>query len=49
MKARLDKVVYSRITAEDLRVLTDLADERQQTISQLIRKVLIDSKILQRA
>lgn len=48
MATKLDRVVYARITTEDYRALNVLADERQQTISQLIRKILIDSGVLNR-
>lgn len=48
MTTKLERVVYARITTEDYRALNVLADERQQTISQLIRKVLIDSGVLSR-
>jgi hypothetical protein len=48
MTTKLERVVYARITTEDYRALNILADERQQTISQLIRKILIDSGVLNR-
>jgi hypothetical protein len=47
-KIKLTKTVYARITSQDFADLTDLADERQQSISQVIRKALIDAKILNR-
>jgi hypothetical protein len=48
MATKFERVVYSRITDDDYRTLNLLADERQQTISQLIRKILIDSGVLNR-
>ncbi len=48
MTTKLERVVYARITDDDYRALNLLADERQQTISQLIRKILIDSGVLNR-
>jgi hypothetical protein len=48
MTTKLERVVYARITTEDYRALNVLADERQQTISQLIRKILIDSGVINR-
>ncbi len=48
MATKLERVVYTRITDDDYRALNLLADERQQTISQLIRKILIDSGVLNR-
>ena len=48
-KVRLQRVVYTRVTNEDFAILNELADERQQTVSQLIRKILIDAKILHRS
>jgi hypothetical protein len=44
----LEKTVYTRITMEDFQVLNRIADEKQQTISQLVRKILIDSGALSR-
>ncbi len=46
MTTKLEKVVYARITNDDYRALNLLADEQQPPISQLIRKILIDSGIL---
>lgn len=48
MSKKLEKVLYTRVTMQDFHVLTQLADERQQSISQLIRKILIDSGVLPR-
>jgi hypothetical protein len=48
MATKLERVVYARLTNEDYRALNLLADKRQQTISQLIRKILIDSGVLNR-
>ncbi len=48
MTAKLEKTVYARITADDYNILTQLADQRQQTMSQLIRKILIDANVLPR-
>ena len=48
MATKLERVVYARITNDDYRALNLLADERQQTISQLIRKILIDAGVLNR-
>lgn len=48
MTAKLEKTVYARITTEDFIILTQLADQRQQTMSQLIRKILIDANVLPR-
>jgi hypothetical protein len=48
MTTKLERVVYARITTEDYRALNALADKRQQTISQPIRKTLIDSGVLNR-
>ena len=44
----LEKTVYARITMEDFHALNRIADEKQQTISQLVRKILIDSGTLPR-
>jgi DNA-binding MarR family transcriptional regulator len=44
----LEKTVYTRITMEDFQALNRIADEKQQTISQLVRKILIDSGALSR-
>ena len=46
MTTKLERVVYARITTEDYRALNVLADKRQQTISELIRKILIDAGVL---
>ena len=48
MTTKLEKTLYTRLTDNDFRILQQLADERQQSISQLIRKVMIDSGILER-
>ena len=48
MTAKLEKTVYARITTNDYDILTQLADQRQQTMSQLIRKILIDANVLPR-
>ncbi len=48
MATKFERVVYARITNDDYRALNLLADERQQTISQLIRKILIDAGVLNR-
>lgn len=45
---KLNKTVYTRITSSDFAALTALADERQQSISQVIRKALIDVGVLTR-
>lgn len=44
----LEKTVYTRITMEDFQTPNRIADEKQQTISQLVRKILIDSGALAR-
>jgi hypothetical protein len=48
MATKFERVVYARITNDDYRALNVLANERQQTISQLIRKILIDAGVLNR-
>lgn len=48
MTTKLEKVLYTRVTIEDFHALNRIADEKQQTISQLIRKILIDSGVLAR-
>lgn len=48
MTAKLEKVVYARVTDEDYKTIHALADDRQQSISQLIRKILIDAGVLTR-
>jgi uncharacterized protein (DUF1778 family) len=45
---KLEKVVYARVTTDDLRAISALAEERQQSISQFIRKSLIDTGIIHR-
>ena len=45
-KTTLNKTVYTRITGADFAVLNMVADQRQQTISQVIRKALIDQGII---
>jgi hypothetical protein len=44
--AKLEKVVYARVTTDDLYAISALAEERQQSISQLIRKTLIDQGLI---
>ena len=46
--AKLEKTLYTRVTDADFQVLTSLADQRQQSISQVIRKALIDQQLLAR-
>jgi predicted HicB family RNase H-like nuclease len=48
MTTKLEKTLYTRVTENDFKILTQLADQRQQSISQLIRKTLIDSGVLGR-
>jgi len=48
MTTKLEKVLYTRVTIEDFHALNRIADEKQQSISQLIRKILIDSGALPR-
>ena len=48
MNTKLEKTLYTRVTTEDFRLLEQLADERQQSISQLIRKIMIDAGVLPR-
>lgn len=48
MTTKLEKTLYTRVTENDFKILTQLADQRQQSISQLIRKTLIDSGVLSR-
>jgi hypothetical protein len=48
MTTKLEKTIYARITHRDFNELCRLAEERQQSISQLVRKVLIDSGVLTR-
>jgi hypothetical protein len=48
MTTKLEKTLYTRVTEQDFRALIEVADQRQQSISQLIRKTLIDSGILNR-
>ena len=48
MTAKLERVVYARVTDEDYKDILALADDRQQSISQLIRKILIDAGVLSR-
>jgi hypothetical protein len=48
MTTKLEKVLYTRVTIEDFQVLNRIADEKQQSISQLIRKILVDSGALPR-
>ena len=45
---KLEKVVYARVTTDDLYAIIALAEERQQSISQFIRKTLIDTGIIHR-
>ena len=45
---KLEKVVYARVTSDDLYAISALAEERQQSISQFIRKTLIDTGIIRR-
>ena len=48
MTTKLEKVLYTRVTTDDFHILSQIADERQQSISQLIRKILIDAGVLPR-
>lgn len=45
---KLEKVVYARVTTDDLYAISILAEQRQQSISQFIRKTLIDTGIISR-
>jgi hypothetical protein len=45
-KTKLTKLAHTRLTAEDLEKLLVLADQRQQTVSQIIRKALIDQCLI---
>jgi hypothetical protein len=44
--AKLEKTLYTRVTDADFQVLASLADQRQQSLSQLIRKTLIDQGLI---
>lgn len=46
---KLERVVYARVTTDDLYAISALAEERQQSISQFIRKTLIDSGVIDRS
>jgi DNA-binding MarR family transcriptional regulator len=48
MTTKLEKTLYTRVTEQDFHVLSQVAEQRQQSISQLIRKILIDSGTLNR-